>query len=272
MKKQTFSDIRRSVGKLTSYAMKLDVAPSKDRKGAGHKIKHVNVPKSRELDEAVYKWCVQQRSVCVKVRGLEITEAANKLALHMGIESSKVGDGWLWRFRNRHGIGNKVEGRESGSANISATESFRRKFNRLMKEENLQLFHLYNADETALFWRSFPRNTQAFKNEDKIPGNKISEEKYSALLGENATGTHRLKSVIKGKVAKPRALKDCMHELPVVCYNTQNAWFISPFISDWFFTHFVPEVRQNQENVLRIAPEEAKALLLDSAPARPVAE
>ena len=49
-----------------------------------------------------------------------------------------------------------------------------------MKKENLHLGQLYNADEIALFWRSLPRNTQAFKNEDKIPGKKMSKEKFIA--------------------------------------------------------------------------------------------
>ena len=65
----------------------------------------------------------------------------------MGIESFKARDGWLWRFRNRHGIGNKVERGEFGSA----VEHFRLKFNRLMKKENLHLGQLYNADDTVLF-------------------------------------------------------------------------------------------------------------------------
>ena len=68
----------------------------------------------------------------MNVRGLEIADAANKLARHMGIESFKDSDGWLWRFRNRHEIGNKVERGESSSANISAVEPFRLKFNRLI--------------------------------------------------------------------------------------------------------------------------------------------
>ena len=49
MKKQTVGDIQRSKDKLSSYAMKSDVTPSKDRKGAVHKRKHMKVPKSREL-------------------------------------------------------------------------------------------------------------------------------------------------------------------------------------------------------------------------------
>ena len=76
-----------------------------------------------------------------------------------------------------------------------------------------------------------------------------------------------------GKAAKPRAPRDCIHELPVVYYNTKNTWFTNPIISDWFFKHFVPEVRHYQENVIRIAPEEDKALLLlDNAPDHPDAE
>ena len=63
-----------------------------------------------------------------------------------------------------------------------------------------------------------------------------------------------------------------MHELPAVS-NKNNAWFTCSIFSDWFFKHFVPEVRHYQENVLSIAVEVVKALLvLDIAPALPDAE
>ena len=65
---------------------------------------------------------------------------------------------------------------------------------------------------------------------------------------------------------------ETMHELPVVNYNTKNVLFTSPIFSVWFFNHFPSEVRHYQGNVLRIAPEEVTALLLDSAPAHPDAE
>ena len=119
----------------------------------------MTVPKYRESEEAVSKWYVQQRSV--NVRGLEIADAANKQARYMGIELIKASDGWLWRFRNRQGIGNKVERGESGCVDISAVQPFRLEFNRLLMKENLQLGQLYNANETTLFWRSLPRNIQA---------------------------------------------------------------------------------------------------------------
>ena len=153
----------------------------------------MKVPKSKELEDAVYKWYVQQRSVNVNVRGVEILEAAHKLANNLGITSFKGSTGWLYRFRNRHGIRNRVEHGEAACADTSAVEPFRVEFNQLIKDEDLHLGQIYNADETALFWRSLPRNTQAFKNEDKIPGKKISKDKFSALLGANASGTQRIK-------------------------------------------------------------------------------
>ena len=55
-------------------------------------------------------------------------------------------------------------------------------------------------------------------------------------------------------------------------YNTDNARSTGPIFSDWFFKHFVPKVRHYEENVLHIALEEVKALLLDSALAHPDGE
>ena len=79
--------------------------------------------------------------------------------------------------------------------------------------------------------------------------------------------------MVVGKAARPRCLKDCLHELPVVYYNTQNAWFNADIFRDWHFTHFIPEQRNFQEKVLRIAPEDIKAvLLLDNTPAHPQAD
>ena len=103
---------------------------------------------------------------------------------------------------------------------------------------------------------------------------KISKDKILTLLGANASGTHRYKPVIVGQPAKSRAPKDCMHELPVVYYNsTKHAWLSSPIYSERFFKHFVPDVRHYRKIMLRIAPEEAKALLLlDNAPAHRDAE
>ena len=85
--------------------------------------------------------------------------------------------------------------------------------------------------------------------------------------------SHRLKPVVVGKATKLRFLKDHMDSLPVVYYNTSNAWFNAAIFEDWFFNHFIPEERRYQEEVLHIPNEGVKAiLLLDNAPAHPHAD
>ena len=117
VKKQTVSDIRRSKEKLQAFAVNFDVDPSTDRKGVVHGRKHMKVSQSRDLEGAVYKWYMQQRAVNVNVRGVEIVEAAKKLAEHMGV-TFQGSAGWLWRFGNRHGIRHKNVQGESGSADL----------------------------------------------------------------------------------------------------------------------------------------------------------
>ncbi|CAM1324768.1 Uncharacterised protein r2_g3362 [Pycnogonum litorale] len=69
VKKQTVSDIRKAKDKLRKYAVKFNVDSSKDKKGVIHVRRHIKDPQSKELEEAVFKWYVQQRSVKVNVRG-----------------------------------------------------------------------------------------------------------------------------------------------------------------------------------------------------------
>ena len=40
----------------------------------------------------------------------------------------------------------------------------------------------------------------------------------------------------------------------MIYYNTCNLWFITAIFEDWFFNHFIPEVRPYQEDVLHIPP------------------
>ncbi|MPC38101.1 Tigger transposable element-derived protein 7 [Portunus trituberculatus] len=52
------------------------------------------------------KWYVQERSVGINVHGVEIMSAAKRLVVKLGLPDFKASDGWLWCFRNRHGLFN----------------------------------------------------------------------------------------------------------------------------------------------------------------------
>ena len=151
VKKQTVHNTKKCKEKLKASGIKFGVV---------HKRKHMKVPKTKELEDAVYKWYMQQKSVTVNVHGLEILEATHKLANNLAITSFKGSTGWLYQFHSR------VEHGKAACVDTSAVEPFRVEFNQLIKDKDLHLGQIYNADETALFWQSLPRNTKAFKNED----------------------------------------------------------------------------------------------------------
>ncbi|KAG7159730.1 Tigger transposable element-derived protein 7-like 2, partial [Homarus americanus] len=248
-------DIRKAKDKLIAFSLKYNVDATSKSSSVGAR-KCMRVAKDTNLEEAVTKWFVQQRSCGNVVRGVEIQAAAVKLASHMGIENFEASDGWLWRFRNRHGMCNKIMHGEAGSAPTEDIEPFRDRLNDLIKSEGLLISQVYNGNETGLYWRSLPRNTQAFKNEASLSGRKVSKERFSALCCANADGMHCLKLVVVGRSARPRILKEMMHHLPVHYYHSKKSWFNMQIFNDWFFSHFIPAVRKYQD-VLKLPAAES---------------
>ena len=190
VKKQMVSDIRKSKKKLMKYAASYCVDASSSKSGKVKTRKHMKTGKDQALDAAVMKWYIQERSSGVNVRGVEQLAAATKLASHLGYTSFKGSEGWLWRFRNRHGLFNKIQHGEAGDADMASVAPFREKLTRLMSDEGLALSQIYYTDETGMFWRSVPKNTQVRRGENKSKGKKSSKEGLSVLVGRNATGMH----------------------------------------------------------------------------------
>ena len=52
----------------------------------------MRVAKDRNLEKALMKWFIHQRSCSNNVHGVEIPSAATKLARHMGIENFEASD------------------------------------------------------------------------------------------------------------------------------------------------------------------------------------
>lgn len=255
IRKQTVSDIKKNKDKLNNFMSKCDESDMNPRK-------RMKMARETTLEEALLKWYVQQRSNGVQVQAIELKSAAIILAHHLNIVSFKADDGWLWRFRKRHGILNKRIDGEVSSTSKEVIDPFRLLLLGRIKTEMLLQAQIYNADETSLLWRSLPENTQAFKHDKSSIGKIISNDRISALLCTNAQGSHKLTPVIVGQSRNPRVLKNIMNCLPVSYYNSKNALFNSNIFKHWFFEEFVPAVRKFQEEELAIQPEDVKCLLL----------
>lgn len=130
---------------------------------------------------------------------------------------------------------------------------------------------VYNADETALYYRLLPDKTLASKTDNhKTEGYKQSKDRLTLLFAVNSTGSHKLPPLCIGKFRSPRCFKHVnMNCLPLKYDASKNSWMTAGIFHKWFHEQFAPAVKSH----LRLQGMEEKAiLLLDNCPAHPPAE
>ncbi|KAJ1067477.1 hypothetical protein K5549_010595 [Capra hircus] len=149
--KSTFYDIKKNKKLILDFVLKQDVPLV-----GAEKRKRTTGAKYGDVDNAVYMWYQQKCSAGVPVRGVELQAAAERFAQCFGRTEFKASTGWLFRFRNRHAIGNrKVCAEQVLSSASENVESFRQKLSMLIKEEKL-----------CLEVRHFQLNVLRFQEED----------------------------------------------------------------------------------------------------------
>lgn len=161
------------------------------------------------LDDAVFLWFIQRRSVGEPISGPLLYEKALDLNKKMGGPSEfKASTGWLKTFKSRHGIRElHIEG-EILSGDFSAAESFKTKFKDFIDKEGYSRGSVYNADETEIFWKSLPRKSLASRRKESAPGHKVTKDRVTAMVCPNADGTHSLPLLVIGKAKRPPCFKN----------------------------------------------------------------
>ena len=180
----------------------------------------------------------------------------------------KASQGWLQRFKNRHGISQVSIAGEVRSADAEAANSYPEKLREIIEEGGYAAEQIYNCDETGLCYKMLPNKTLAMKDDPhKHEGFKKIKDRVTILFCVNKTGNHKVKPLCIGKSKNPR----CFHHvnrstLPFSYDASKNAWMTSSIFEHWFHKEFVPAVRKH----LRQQRLEPKALLLlDNCPAHP---
>ena len=257
----TLYDLKKQKVKLLSFVGSTDGSSTKIEKR-----KTLKGPKLGELDRELYLWFQARRSEGKAVSGPALIDEAKKLKDRLGIEDmSDFSVGWLRNFKQRHGIRRlKVQG-DRRSADTAAANSF----NPSLGNMGLHLNRcIYNADETALFWRCLPTSTQSAHTE--AVGFKLNKDRLTILPCANAAGTHKCKLFVVGRFKKPWAFENLVH-FPVHYDATQRAWMTAALFSWWFHHCFVPEVKQHLRD--QGIPEDSKVILiLDNSRAHPPAQ
>lgn len=225
-------------------------------------------PASEALDDALWVWFSQQRRRGAPISGPILKQKAIMLNTEMdGDQCFSASDGWLSRWKKRHGIHVAVISGEKLSADQAAAINFREEFSLFAMEKGLTAEQVYNIDETGLNFKMLPERTLASRKEGSVSGYKKAKERITVAACSNAAGTHKLPLFVIGKSAKPRAFKNInVSSLPVYYKPQKSAWMDSALFEEWFFRQFVPSVTKHLKG--KNLPIKA-VLIMDNAPSHP---
>ena len=257
-------DIRRQKQRLARTARTVE------EDGIMQSRKKQRRPVYSQVDDAVYRWFVEQRSQRVPISGPMICAKALRFFSMLSPQHTKpfkASSGWLASFKKRHGIHSLTTQGERMSANVAVIETYVKSLCVEIEQKVLCAEQIYNADETALYWKALPRKTLVAAFEKAAAGRKEPKERVTILACSNATGGHKLKPLLISKYKNPRCLKHINREtLPVIYRHQSKMWMTQEIFSEWFHNYFVPDVKRYLAN-LNLSP---KALLIvDNCSAHP---
>lgn len=223
--------------------------------------KHQKQVQHPELDKSLYLWIVQQRTKHTPLTSEIVREKARNFHKEICKEQQcafLASYGWFIKFRNRFGLKIKRMHGEKLSADLTHVESFKAQLAEIISLEELELDELYNADESALYFKMLPNKTIALDSEKKLSGSKVIKDRFTFMPCSNVTGTHKLQLQIIGTAAMPRCFNK-QYPKGVIYNNSKNAWQTKNLFTEWFNNNFVPSVR---EFAKKRGKRHAKALLL----------
>lgn len=198
------------------------------------------------MEDKLHTWFLKQRERHVQISRELICEKARQLFVSQygSDKSFNASIGWFQNFKKRYGIrGLKISG-EQLSSQPELVAPFKRELQKEIEHRDLDECQIYNADESALFWKMLPDKTLVHSKERMAPGRKMCKERVTFLCCANATGSHKLKMVVIGKSKTPRCFKN--QQPPVQYFSSKNAWMTSWIFEEWFMKSFVPQVKAYQ--------------------------
>lgn len=167
-------------------------------------------------------------------------------------------NGWIQRFKDRHGITCKVVSGGAGEANDSSIQAWLN-----VDVEAILSVHadrdVYNADEGGFFYNWLPNRTLALKGEP-CTGRTASKKRVTVLFCDNMDGSYKRRLLLIRKSVRPRFKKrEC---LPVTHQANSRAWMTQALFSCW--------LRKFDEEM--VAEKRRMVLILDNCNAHNVQE
>ncbi|CAF1535011.1 unnamed protein product [Rotaria sordida] len=223
-----------SIGSVSNIVKrKVEYIENYEQNENSNKKRNLRDEFSQQLDQKVYEWFVQQRSKNIPISGPLLQEQARQIRQQLGgsnADDFKASNGWLEKFRKRHGIQYRTINGESASVDPATVDEWKKRLVVMIDKYNPN--DIYNADETGLFFKALP-NRSLVTAKDSCKGGKRSKERFTVLLCTNMTGTDKLKPLMIGQHLVKHVISRCalatspddiiITSLDAVTW-TKNAW------------------------------------------------
>lgn len=225
---QRFGCSQSTISKIISQKdeLKQDAAENKMRDR-----KRKRTGKADDVEKALYTWFADARAQDTPITTVILEEKARQFTTALDKPDFKVTNGWLCRWKARHGIKYKKAHGEKNDADLEAADTWT-SFVLSDVLENFEPRNIYNADETGIYYRALPDGTLTFATE-KLSGSKKAKDRITALVAVNMDGSDKRPLLIIGKSKNPRCIigksknPRCfrgVQQLPIPYTNNRNAW------------------------------------------------
>ena len=193
--------------------------------------KHVALnPKSIELEERVYEFLRLARERGRSITGPTLRSMAIAEAQDLKIEDFKASDGWLSKFKSRHGIKAKTISGEAKAVDIHVVQDWKEELPAILRD--YEPSDVFNCDETGLFFKTATDRSLVLPGDDGH-GHKKFKDRVTVMLCCNMMG-EKCKPWVIGKSENPRALKGANRAAMPVRYVAQtNSWMTGDLFEDW---------------------------------------
>ena len=166
-------DIRRQKQRLARTARTVE------EDGIMQSRKKQRRPVYSQVDDAVYRWFVS-RGADIRTNDLCQSVEVFQHAQSTTHKPFKASSGWLSSFKKRHGIHSLTTQGERMSANVAVIETYVKSLCVEIEQKVLCAEQIYNADETALYWKALPRKTLVAAFEKAAAGRKEPKQLLDA--------------------------------------------------------------------------------------------
>lgn len=151
---------------------------------------------------------------------------------------------WAKNFVSRNGMPSHALRGEAGNVDTAAIEKGLKEIRKVCEKYSLR--NVFNVDKTILFYKVLPRITylaeSGTRKTTRGAKDMEDEDRISAYMCTNATGTAKVDMSIIGKSEYPRCFR--WEKTPVKYFSQNNAWSDGPTFRKWWLEVFLPFVRR----------------------------